>query len=78
MGRWTVANFGGGGGGAGLAGVASGFAATDGGGVWAFEGGGGAGSCDPYLSSISAIAASSAFSSREMSLSGSGGRKLLS
>ena len=75
VGRWTVANFGGGGGGAALAGVASGFAATGGGSV---EGGDGAGSCDPYLSSISAIAASSAFSSREMSLSGSGGRKLLS
>jgi len=33
--------------------------------------------CDPYLASIWAIAASSAFASRAMSLSGSGGRRLL-
>ncbi|MBV9906718.1 MAG: hypothetical protein JOY52_04050 [Hyphomicrobiales bacterium] len=74
-----MANFGGGGGGAAFGGGASGFPAAGGAGVGGVEagGGGGAGSCDPYLSSISAIAASSAFSSREMSLSGSGGRKLL-
>ena len=66
---------GGGGGGAAL-GAATGFPAT--GGVGVGEARGGAGSCGPYLSSISAIAASSAVSSRVMSLSGSGGRKLLS
>ncbi|MBV8796793.1 MAG: hypothetical protein JO136_17820 [Hyphomicrobiales bacterium] len=76
-----MANFGGGGGGAAFGGAASGFPAAGGaGGVGGVEAGGegGVGSCDPYRSSISAIAASSAFSSREMSLSGSGGRKLLS
>src|ERR1700733_15422401 len=76
-GRWTVENCGGGGGGGGggaALGVAAGFPATgDVGGAR-----GAAGSCGRYLSSISAIAASSAVSSRVMSLSGSGGRKLLS
>jgi hypothetical protein len=61
-----------------LAGAAPGFPPTGEVGVGGAEAGGGAGSCEPYLSSISAIAASSAFSSRVMSLSGSGGRKLLS
>src|ERR1700722_8680623 len=75
LGRWTVENCGGGGGGGGAAlGVAPGFPATgDVGGAR-----GAAGSWGRYLSSISAIAASSAVSSRVMSLSGSGGRKLLS
>jgi hypothetical protein len=38
----------------------------------------GAACCGPYLASIWAIAASSAFASRAMSLSGNGGRRLLS
>src|ERR1700677_5343165 len=75
LGRWTVENCGGGGGGAAL-GAATGFPARGGVGVGAARGG--AGSCGPYLSSISAIAASSAVSSRVMSLSGNGGRQLLS
>jgi hypothetical protein len=72
LGRWTVENCGGGG--TAFAGGAPSFSApgdVDAGGVEA-------GSCDPYRSSISAIAPSSARSSRVMSLSGSGGRKLLS
>src|ERR1700727_2948630 len=77
LGRWTVENCGGGGGGGGAGlGAAAGFPAT--GGVGGGGRRGGAGACRPYLSSISAIAASSAVSSRVMSLSGSGGRKLLS
>jgi hypothetical protein len=60
------------------AGGAPGFPAAGEVGVGDDEAGAGAGSCGPYRSSISAIAASSAFSSRVMSLSGSGGRKLLS
>jgi hypothetical protein len=60
------------------AGVAPGFPAAGEVGAGGAEAGAAAGSCGPYLSSISAIAASSAFSSRVMSLSGSGGRKLLS
>jgi hypothetical protein len=38
----------------------------------------GAAYCGPYFASIWAIAASSAFASRAMSLSGKGGRRLLS
>jgi hypothetical protein len=38
----------------------------------------GAACCDANLASICAIAASSAFASRAMSLSGNGGRRLLS
>src|SRR5580693_10814141 len=69
LGRWTVENCGGGGGGGGAAlGAATGFPAT--GGVGGGDARGGAGSCGPYLSSISALAASRAVSSRVMSLSG--------
>jgi len=52
----------------GLGGPAAGEGATD----------GAPSSCGPNLASIWAIAASSALSSRPMSLSGNGGRKLLS
>ena len=72
LGRWTVENCGGGG--PAFVGGAPSLPAP--GGVDA--GGVEAGSCDPCRSSISAIAASSARSSRVMSLSGSGGRRLLS
>jgi hypothetical protein len=54
--------------GGGALGVAAGFAEVE----------DGAASCDPYLASIWAIAASSALASRAMSLSGNGGRRLLS
>jgi hypothetical protein len=79
LGRWTVENCGGGGGGgAALAGAELGFPVAGGIGVGGGEAAGASGSCDPYRPSISAIAASSAVSSRVMSLSGNGGRKLLS
>ena len=66
------------GGGTAFAGAAPGFPAAGEVSAEGAEATGAAGSCDPYLPSISAIAASSARSSRVMSLSGSGGRKLLS